>query len=404
MLNTLSTCFLPTVPSKIRAVSSPNPRPYRVLHVIDSLDLGGAQVVLLNLIKHADRTRFALEAVSLHGQGVFWEPLKATGVPASSLSFHHYFPSYVPGLLGLMLARRYDVVHCHLLAANVIAKPLAALCRVPVRINHDHCNDKLTDPRPWALPADRWTNRFSSHVIAVSESTRKFVEKDEGVPAEHTSTIHNGIDCTVNRPRPEARAEARRRWGLPPDAIVIAGIGRLTDQKNFALFLETAARVCAAQPKAFFAIAGTGEQENALRQQAHALGIADRVRFLGFVREMTELYPAVDFLLLTSKYEGLPITILEAMANGVPIVASKLDGIAEVLTDGHDAALVPEQKAEAFAARLLELLEQPPRAADHAARALEKVRTQYSAERMTRDVEAIYLRYLEGARGVSSGQ
>jgi glycosyltransferase involved in cell wall biosynthesis len=377
--------------------SSISPRPYRVLHVIDSLDLGGAQVVLLNLIKHADRTRFALEAVSLHGHGVFWEPLRATGVPASSLSFHHYFPSYVPGLLGLMLARRYDVVHCHLLAANVIAKPLAALCRVPVRINHDHCNDKLTDPRPWALPADRWTNRFSSHVIAVSESTRQFVETDEGVPAAHTSTIHNGIDCTVNRPRPEARAEARARWGLPPDAVVIAGIGRLTDQKNFALFLEAAARVCAAQPNAFFAIAGTGEQESALREQARRLGIAERVRFLGFVREMTELYPAIDFLLLTSKYEGLPITILEAMANGVPIVASKLDGIAEVLTDARDAALVSAQDPEAFAARLLELLEQPARAAEYASRALEKVRTQYSAERMTRDVEAIYLRYLEGA-------
>jgi glycosyltransferase involved in cell wall biosynthesis len=380
-----------------RSPSSPiSQRPYRVLHVIDSLDLGGAQVVLLNLIKHADRTRFTLEAVSLHGHGVFWEPLRATGVPASSLSFHHYFPSYVPGLLGLMLARRYDVVHCHLLAANVIAKPLAALCRVPVRINHDHCNDKLTDPRPWALPADRWTNRFSSHVIAVSESTRQFVETDEGVPAAHTSTIHNGIDCTVNRPRPEARADARRRWDLPPDAVVIAGIGRLTDQKNFALFLEVAARVCAVQPSTFFAVAGTGEEEAALREQAQRLGIADRVRFLGFVREMTELYPAIDFLLLTSKYEGLPITILEAMASGVPIVASKLDGIAEVLTDREDAALVPDQNAEAFATRLLELIEQPTRATEYAQRALEKVRTQYSAERMTRDVEAIYLRYLEG--------
>ncbi|MEP8791156.1 glycosyltransferase, partial [Enterobacter hormaechei] len=94
--------------------------------------------------------------------------------------------------LWLMLTRRYDVVHCHLLAANVIAKPLAALCGVRIRINHDHCNDKLTDPRPWALPADRWTNRFSTHVIAVSESTRAFVEQHEGVPRERTSTIHNG--------------------------------------------------------------------------------------------------------------------------------------------------------------------------------------------------------------------
>lgn len=367
---------------------------YRVLHVIDSLDLGGAQVVVLNLLKYADRTRFAPEALALHGRGVFWEQLCATGVPAWSLSFHHLFPSYVPGLLALFAARRYDVVHCHLLASNVIAKPLAALLRVPVRINHDHCNDKPADPRRWALPADRWANRFSTHVIAVSESTRRFVEEHEGVPAERTSTIHNGIDCERHQPRPEARAAARKRWHLPPEALVVAGIGRLTDQKNFALFLEAAALVLAREPSAFFVIAGTGELEAALRRQAAQLGLAERLRFLGYVADMTQLYPAVDLLLLTSRYEGLPITILEAMANRIPIVAAQLDGIAEVLTDGIDAALVSGQVAEPFARRVTELLQQPTLARCLAERALAKVRESYSAARMTRNVESVYLRYL----------
>jgi glycosyltransferase involved in cell wall biosynthesis len=294
-----------------------------------------------------------------------------------------------------MLLRRYDVVHCHLLAANVIAKPLAALCRVPVRINHDHCNDKLTDPRPWALPADTWTNRFSTHVIAVSESTRAFVEASEHVPAERTSTVHNGIDCETFRPRPERRDQARNQWGLPADAFLIAGIGRLTHQKNFALFLDAAASVLKAHPNAFFVLAGTGEDEAALRSQAAELGIGERVRFLGFVRDMSALYPAVDMLLLTSRYEGLPITILEAMAAGIPIVAAKLDGIAEVLADGEEAALVPSGDAAAFTARICELIESPARARQYADAALTKVRAHYSAERMTRDVEEIYLRYLE---------
>jgi len=373
-------------------------RPYRVLHVIDSLDLGGAQVVLLNLIKYADRAKFEIEAACLHGRGVFWEPLRATGVPLRTLSFHHYFPSYAPGLMGLMLARGYDVVHCHLLASNVVAKPIAALCRVPLRINHDHCNDKLTDPRAWALPADTWANRFSTHVIAVSESTRAFVEAHEHVPAKRTTTIHNGIDCETYCPRPEQRSTARQRWDLPEDAFVIGGIGRLTHQKNFALFLEVAAGVLKTHPKVFFVIAGTGEDEAALRAQAGTLGIADRVRFLGFVGEMAALYPALDMLLLTSRYEGLPITILEAMAAGVPIVASRLDGIAEVLVDGRDAALPPEGESSAYISRIKELMDQPELARSYASAALEKVRADYSAARMTRDVEAIYLRYLEPVR------
>ena len=113
----------------------------RVLHVIDSLDLGGAQVVVLNLLEHADRKRFEVEAACLHGHGVFWKRLCDTGLPVHSLSPHRLFPIYLPALASLILRRRYEIVHCHLLGANLLAKPLAALLGVPIRINHDHCNE-----------------------------------------------------------------------------------------------------------------------------------------------------------------------------------------------------------------------------------------------------------------------
>ncbi len=372
--------------------------PFRVLHVIDSLALGGAQVVLENLLAHADRARFAPEVACMHGHGVFWERIRATGVPVRSLSFDHRFPSYVPALAWLILTRRYDVVHCHLLAANVIAKPLAALLRVPVRINHDHCNDKLADPRKWVPAADRWTNRFSTHVCAVSESTRQFLMAHEGLSAERVTTVHNGIDPAIFQPRPEERAAARKRWALPDGAFVIAGIGRLTWQKNFALFLEVAAEILPRHPHAVFVLAGTGEDEAALRAQAAALGLGGRMRFLGYVGEMTALYPALDMLLLTSRYEGLPITILEAMAAGTPIVASRLDGVQEVLRDGEDCALVPEGAREGFVARISGLIAQPALARRYADAARAKVRAHYSAGAMTRAVEALYLRYLEPSK------
>ena len=368
--------------------------PYRVLHVIDSLALGGAQVVLENLLTHVDRSRFAPETVCLHGRGVFWDRIKATGSPVHSLSFHYYFPSYIPGLLGIMLARRYDVVHCHLLASNLIAKPIASFAGAPVRINHDHCNDKLGDPRRWTPAADTWANRFSTHVCAVSESTRQYLIQHEGVPEERTTTIHNGVDLAKFHPRPEQRAEARARWNLPADAFVMGGIGRLSYQKNFALFLETAAKVLAKHPAARFVIAGTGEDEAALRAQASRLGLDSRLQFLGFVGDMTALYPALDLLLLTSRYEGLPITILEAMAVGIPIVASRLDGMLEILRDGEDAALVPPGERDAFVARVCELIEHPALARRYADAALTKARAHYSAEAMTRAVEAIYMKYL----------
>ncbi len=373
-------------------------RPYRVLHVIDSLDLGGAQVVLENLIQHGDRNHFEFEAAAMHGRGVYWDRLSALGVPLHSLSFHHKVPLYVPRLAWLCLTRRYDVVHTHLLAANVIAKPVATFCGVRVRINHDHCNDKLADPRKWTLPADRITNRLSTHVIAVSESTRKFLVEQEGVPPARVTTIHNGIDLEVYRPRTEQRAAAREKFGLPANAFVVAGIGRLTFQKNFPLFLEIAAEITRSHASAVFVLAGTGEDDAALRAQAAQLGLGERLRFLGYVGDMPALWPALDCLLLTSRYEGLPITILEAMACGVPIVASNLDGMREILRDGENALLVPPGESAPFVAGVRTLIDQPALATRLADAALATVRAGYSAQAMTRSVEAIYLRYLEGEK------
>ena len=363
---------------------------YRVLHVIDSLDLGGAQVVLENLIRHGDASRFEFEVAAMHGRGQMWDRLAALGVPMHSLSFHHKVPLYVPRLAWRFLTRRFDVVHTHLLAANVIAKPVAAMCGVRVRINHDHCNDKLTDPRRWALPADTFTNLLSSHIVAVSESTRDFLLRHERIAADRVTTIHNGIDTGLYQPRPELRAAARGKWGLPAGAFIVGGVGRLAHQKNFELFLNVAAQV----PNAHFVIGGTGEEEAALRAQVARLGLGGRVTFLGYVGDMPSLWPALNCLLLSSRYEGLPITILEAMACGVPIVASDLDGMREILRDGENAALVPPTELAPFVQAVRTLIEQPAHAAKLAAGALATVRADYSAARMARDVEAIYLRYL----------
>lgn len=376
----------------------PDPRvrqPYRVLHVIDSLDLGGAQIVLRNLLKYGNRERFTFEVACMHGTGVFWQAIAEEGWPLHSLSFSHKFPMYVPKLAALCVRRRFHVAHFHLLASNVIGKPVAAACRVPVRINHDHCNDKLTDPRPWALPADRFTNRWTTHAIAVSESTRRFLVDHEGLSPDQATTIHNGIDIVEHQPRPERREEARARLGLPQQAKIVGGIGRLAHQKNFTLFLNVAARLIAGQPDVHFAIAGTGEEEAMLKAHAAQLGLQDRVHFLGMISDTTWLYPALDTLLLTSRYEGLPMTILESMASGVPIVAPALDGIAEVLTDGTSASLFEPGNLDSALECLKRVSEDPAVAARIAAAALLLVREKHSAQAVAAAVENLYLRYLE---------
>ena len=357
-------------------------RQVRVLHVIDSFDLGGAQTALLNLVRAMDRTRFTAEVAAMHGRGVFWENFAALGIPLHSLSPAKWLPLYVPRLMQLLAQRRFDLVHCHLFGANWIAKPVAAAMGVPVRVNHDQCNDRLRHDSAAARWIDTATNRLSTHVCAVSRSTRDFLIEQEHLPAARVSVVYNGVDTAHFAPVPRA---------TPPKAgALIAGVGRLHPQKDFMLFLEVAAALAKEDSSVRFLIAGTGPEAGALRDQAAALGIADRVTFAGHVADMRAVYRQADVLLMTSRYEGTPLTVLEAMASGVPVVASRLDGIAEVIADGADGFLVTPGARDEFVISVAAVLADGDLRGRVTKAAREKVVAHFSAKAMTAQVEAIY--------------
>lgn len=366
------------------------PAVIRVLHVIDSFDLGGAQEALVNLIAHTDRTRFAPEVAAMHGSGVYRARFAALGIPVHSLSPSRLIPLYFWNLLLLLRRGDFTIIHCHLFAANLLAKPLAALCGIRIRFNHDQANDRV--PGSLRQILDARTNRLSTHICAVSRSIITFLIKHERVPAARISLVYNAIDLQRFTPNPGQRRTLREMWDLPADAPVIAGIGRLAFQKNFALFIEIAREIRHTHPQAIFVLVGAGPDEAALR-----LAAGDDVRFLGFIADTAPLYDAIDFLLMPSRFEGLPMTLLEAMAMNVPVVASRLDGIAEIVEDGVDGLLAAAEDRTAFVAHLRTLLNDRAKAQALAQRAREKVKDQFSAQRMAREVEALYERYLPPA-------
>jgi glycosyltransferase involved in cell wall biosynthesis len=370
---------------------------YKVLHVIDHLGGGGAQEALLSLLKYGDRRRFQLEAATLHGRGHYWDRYRSLGVPVYSLSPHKAVPLYIPRLLSLLRREHYDLVHCHLIASNLIAKPLAVLAGTPVRFNHDQTNDIYRQRQKLRQWADRVANAITQHVIAVSTSTRNFLVEVEKVPARKVSVVYNAVDLDHFSPcrDPERRAFLRKKWGLPLDAPVVAGIGRLRSQKNFPLFLTVASEVLRKTPGAHFVMAGDGPDEAVLKNLARDLGVAERVHFLGYVKDIREVYPAVDVFCLTSHFEGTPLTVLEAMAMGVPVVASRVDGTEEVLEDGLDGFLVAPGHRDLFAERVGRLLQDRTLASGMREEAWKKVRTRFSAEEMVHQVEGLYSRYLD---------
>lgn len=366
----------------------------KILHVIDSLHLGGAQEVVMNLATCGDRMAFRHEVATMHGHGVYWDRMRALGIPLHSLSPHKLFPWYAASLPALLARGRFDVLHCHLVASNIFAKPVGALARVPVIINHDHTNDDYRASQRVRLALDSLSNRLATHLIAVSDSCRQFLISREGIPSDKITLVQNAIDLARFSKSCGTREAARRALGIPPGTRVVAGVGRLNPQKNFALFLRVAEQVAARHPEAVFVIAGEGPEEPLLRGLAAASGLGGKVRFAGYVADTRQVYLAADILLMPSLFEGLPMTLLEAMAMEVPVVASALDGISEVVEHGTDGLLAASGTPHGFAEAIDRLLSDPDLAARIGGNAARKIQARFSAGRMCSEVEAIYHRFL----------
>jgi glycosyltransferase involved in cell wall biosynthesis len=363
----------------------------RILHVIDSLDLGGAQTALLNLVKYADRSHFQHEVATMHGEGMFAEAFRSLGVPVHSLSAHRWPPGYLAHLPRLLRRGKFNVVQCHLFASNWIAKPLAAACGARCIYHHDQCNDAFRTGSPIAIFADALTNLLSTRILAVSRSVEDFNLRVEGIDPDRVAYFPNSVDLAeFGFADGAAKQTARRSLGLPAEAFIIGGVGRLTPQKNFGLLLETAEGLL--NENTIVALFGSGPEEAQLRDRA-----GSRVHFAGTVADRRAIYAAIDVLALPSRFEGLPMTVLEAMASGVPVVASAVDGVREIATDGKNALLFPSGDATALRAALEKLRVNSELRRRLATSARELVEQRFDARKLAVQLESWYLHDLAHA-------
>jgi glycosyltransferase involved in cell wall biosynthesis len=331
----------------------------RILHVIDSLDLGGAQTALLNLLTSSDRQEFYHEVAAMHGRGMFANEFESAGIPVHSLSAHRLPPAYLWRFPALLKRGRFDVVHCHLFGANWIAKPTAFFMGCRCLYNHDQCNDAFRSDSRIVTWIDSAMNRFSTRVLTVSHSITRFLLEAESISEEKLTYLPNSVDLERFHPATNSeRILARKLFGIPADATIIGAVGRLTAQKQFETFVRSAGILRERHPDWVFVLFGSGPDELPLRHMASELG--DSFRFVGATPHRAAIYHALDVQVLTSKFEGLPMTILEGMASGVPVVASRVDGVMEVVTDRENALLVDPGDTAGFAGAIEEILSPSP--------------------------------------------
>jgi len=365
-----------------------------VLIVIDSLQGGGAERMVDTYARRLDRSRFDLEICCLVQGGIYLESVRRSGVTVHVLNKRGPAdPIMLVRLVWLMRRRRFQIVHSFMFTANLWARIAAIAAGVPIRIAAERNVDD------WKGPVRRWLDRrlarWSSKVVAVSTKVEHYCRDRIGIPAEKLMTIRNGIPCESPAPLERSREAIRTELGLALDAPVVIQVGRLVPQKGYEVLLDAMRRVSTSRPHARLLILGDGPARADLVSRARELGIGDRVVFAGFRTNVNEFLHASDLFVLASWREGLPVSLLEAMAAALPAVVTAVGGNDEVVVNGETGFLVPPGDAVQLADRIGQLLDAPALRERMGRAARGRVETVFSADRMVGETEALYERCLK---------
>ena len=382
----------------------PGSRRVRLLYVAGNFVTGGAERHLLEMWRRIDRTRFDVRIAVLKREGAFTPLVESVGLPIHDLGVGRrvYDWSGVRGLMRLVsLVREFrpDIIHGYLFGPNLFAALAGRLCRVPVVCVAKRNVDAFESPRQVAV--QRLAHRLATHVTAVSREVAAS-SVALGIPASRVTVIENGVDVSrfdgVTRRGSISGLEA-----VPEVARLIGSVGCLAPRKDYGTLLAALEKL-AAKHDFRCAIAGDGPERAALEAQAAERGLAGRVLFLGERSDVDRLLPAFDVFTLSSREEGIPNALLEAMAAARPCVATRVGGNAEVLDDGRTGWLVPPQDPGALAEALGEALSRPDEAARRGTAARTAMQEQRSIDAMVRRHEAFYLGALgPGAAGAAKG-
>ncbi|HIQ23347.1 MAG TPA: glycosyltransferase [Planctomycetes bacterium] len=360
--------------------------PLRAMFVITWMPVGGAETLLAELVRRMDRSRVQPELCCLKRLGPVGERL-AREVPAfSGLLRHKYDVLVLPRLTRLMRRRRIDAVVTVGTGGDKMFWGRLAACAAGVPVICSALHSTGLPDRVERL--NRLLAPLTDAFIAVAESHGEYLARHEGCPAHKVRVIPNGVDTQRFRPGRDG-VVVRRRLGLSPESPVAGIVAALRPEKHHELFLQAARRVLRNRPDAAFLIAGDGPRRSALEQMAQRLGLEKAVRFVGTREDIPELLSAIDVFVLTSHMEANPVSILEAMACGKPVVATRVGSLAETVHHGRTGFLTSPGDAQQIAHRVLELFADRRLAVAMGRRGRDLVLRRWSSQRMVRGYEQL---------------
>jgi glycosyltransferase involved in cell wall biosynthesis len=359
-----------------------------VLHVVVSLSAGGTERLVIEIVRRTHA--IAPTAVCcLDVAGDWADEVTALGVPLTTFGRQ---PGFRPGLgraiAALAASTGASILHCHQYSPFVYGR-VAQVARPGLRLVYTE-HGRLSDAPPsWKRRlVNPLLGRFRGPILAVSQDLARYMEAS-GFPHRRVGVIYNGIEPGVP-PDAAARRSARQMLGLDDNVLVVGTVARLDPVKDLGTLVTAFASVAGQDASAVLVLVGDGPQRPLVEQMAASVGVQSRMRMTGARRDARALLPAFDVFVNSSTSEGVSLTILEAMAAALPVVATRVGGTPEVVVDGETGVLVPARSADVLAQALARLAGSPARRAEMGEAGRRRLEDQFTLERMVSEYVHTY--------------
>lgn len=361
----------------------------RVLLILPNFGFGGAERMVADLACGLDQKRFEVAVVSLfEPAGTEMElELDRSHVPVLYLGKHRGFDVRMYGRLGRAVREfRPYIIHTHRYVLRYLL-PIPLYRRIPVRIHTVHSvAEREVDT------VGKWTHHlaFRQGVLPVSiaRAVSTSLEKLYGIAGP--PLIPNGIRVALYANPRVSRVDWRRDVGFRDDEILLVSVGRLSPEKNHSLLLRAFSSYSASAHQCHLIVVGDGPLRGDLEAEAKSLGLVGKVRFLGLRTDVPDILAAADMFVLSSDWEGNPLSVMEAMAAGKPVIATAVGGVPELIEDDETGLLVPPRNVKALETALIELLTCPERRKSMGAAAAKVARDRFDVSGMVRAYEQLY--------------
>lgn len=364
--------------------------------------MGGAERLMVPILKHLSGDHFEPYVCAMQSKdgNPMAEEIRALGIPVECLNIKHLRElDALPRLITYLRKIEADLVHTQLEAANILGNISAKLLRLPsvctihVMPSLDvKTKTKLHQRVEWFA-----LRHFCDRVISVSEEARQYHMDISGTSSNHVTTIYNGIDLAafLTMDSVVERGIIRAELGIPADANVLVTVAVLRPPKGIQFMIRALPAILASHSKAYYLIVGGGSHHNALLEEVTKAGVNKRVIFAGMRKDVPRLLAASDVFVLPTLTEALPTVLAEAMAAKLPIVASRVGGIPEMIANGQNGILLAPEDVEGLAKACLHLLENPEKRIDMGEEGWKTVNRKFSIERQVDQLRELYLEQIQ---------